>query len=180
MVLISYLSGFDEIWWSKPCSVRSYDKTCVLHFLKVWSWTIYLYRVVCAYYISFYYVVILQLSLHFNSNINILLLFNKTDYSINNNDIFIFILSDLISFLNSFFSWSLLSNSCSMIILPISFFNLLLLVCIDSRIVAKVGNRCSCLHNFMYSISSLVVSNCFKTFKWSQNVINIFLMFPYK
>ena len=53
----------------------------------------------------------------------ILILLNKTEYTINDDDSFSRILSDLISFLDSFFSWYLLSNSCSMIILPMRFFN---------------------------------------------------------
>lgn len=87
----------------------------------------------------------------------ILILFNKTEYTINDNDIFSWILSDLIPFLSCFFLWCFLSNSGSMIILAIWSFNLLFLVCIDNRIIKKVGTRYCCLHNFMYSMPSFVL-----------------------
>ena len=181
-MLILYLSGIDGICWSKPCdktwissSVRSYDeKLCITFFgglvLDNLSIPCSLRRLhiflLCHNFMTFTLLLIA-----------ILILFNKTEYTFSNNYIFSSILSDLMYFLNSFFLWCLLSNSCSMIILPIWFFNFLFLVCIDSHTVAKVGNRCSCLHNLMYSISSLVFSNF--VLRLSNDCKMLWISFPY-
>ena len=60
----------------------------------------------------------------------VLVLFNKTEYTINNHEIFSFILSESISLLNCFFLWYLLSGSGTMIILSKRSFNAFVLIVI--------------------------------------------------
>ena len=68
-------------------------------------------------------------------------------------------LTDLISFLSFFFSRCFLCISSFMMIRPIRCFNLKLAFLFDNRTLANVGNKCSCLHDFINAISSEVFSN---------------------
>ena len=121
-VLILHLSGFNGMCWYKPrdkswipCYVRSYGaKLCITFFggLVNLSMPCRLFRlhifVPGRNFMTFTLLLIAILNL-----------FNKSEYTVNDNDIFNCILNcNLTSFLDSFFSWCLLSNLYSMIILP--------------------------------------------------------------